>query len=134
MGRVQMFQILHMCEIIVHDDNKLNFTEVLYSLSERIDGCYLNEESKVYNKINKQLARKFDLFGENKPSLGVLLAVTKAQRIWKKKLEAKRERERTMKRLDKWTADNIEQEDKKKLVPTKPLISKSDECSDECLS
>jgi len=92
--RVQMFRILQQCEIIVHDDNKLNFTEVLYSLCERIDGCWLNEQSKVYNKINKQLARKFDLFGENQPSLGVLLAVTKAQRIWKAKIAAKREQRR----------------------------------------
>lgn len=87
---VVQYCILHQCEIIVHDDNKLNFTEVLYSLCERIDGCWLNEESKVYHKINKQLARKFDLFGENQPSLGVLLAVTKAQRIWREKVAAKR--------------------------------------------
>merc|ERR1712130_93279 len=102
-SRVQMFQILHQCEIIVHNDNKLNFTEVLYSLCERIDGCWVSEQSKVYNKINKQLARKFDLFGDHKPSLGVLLAVTKAQKIWKKKLALKREREKLQLQLAKIT-------------------------------
>ena len=91
--RTEMFKILNRTEIIVHQGNRLNFTEVLYSMCERIDGCWINEESKVYHKINKQLARRFDLFEEDCPSLGVLLAVTKAQRIWKKKIAAKKARE-----------------------------------------
>ena len=47
------------CDIQVYKRNKILFTEVLFILCDRIDGCIIDDKNKFNKRIDRQLGRKF---------------------------------------------------------------------------
>ena len=99
--QVEIWKLINECNIVVYYDDKVSFTESLYSLCYRVDGCKIDKcfiEKRIHTQLNKRVLNKtlissevenpnngkFDIANKD-ITIGVLLAVQKAQNLWKRR-------------------------------------------------
>lgn len=89
--KLEMLKIIREVMIPLHENNRIHFSEVLYSLSERICGAELPQDARITQDLNSRLEKKLPSYGRPRQiGLHVFMAVRKAQKMWRLKVARRR--------------------------------------------